>query len=165
MGVSVVNALSAGWRSKSPGWQVATASASQRGEPVTRLEQVGATEADGDPDPLPTRSRDFPETLEFEAEIDPYRLRELAFLNRSVSFIFIDERTSESTRFQYDGGIALLRGTPEPKQGGALHPTIHFEQTVGDAPTWRWPSSTTPGYGETMFTLANNIHTRRAAPT
>src|SRR5690606_17941961 len=93
------------------------------------------------------------------AETILYRLRELAFLNPNVSFTLTDERTGQTTRYQYEGGIAsFVRHLNKNKE--PLHPdVIHFGRWVGDVHVEVALQYNT-GYQETMFTFANNINTQ-----
>ena len=57
-----------------------------------------------------TRVRFYPDptifsVLEFESDSLSQRLRELAFLNRGILILLVDERTGKETRLQYEGGI------------------------------------------------------------
>jgi DNA gyrase subunit B len=45
------------------------------------------------------------DTVDFQAEMIVYRLRELAFLNKGITITFIDHRSKREHRFLYKGGI------------------------------------------------------------
>jgi DNA gyrase subunit B len=115
-----------------------------------------------------TRVRFYPDpaifsVLEFEADNLAQRLRELAFLNRGVLIVLLDERTGKETRLQYEGGIRSFvehlnqNRTPlhtEPiyltqvREGGSA------EETVEIALQW------TDGYQEQVFCFTNTINNR-----
>jgi DNA gyrase subunit B len=103
------------------------------------------------------------ETVTFDYEILSHRLRELAFLNKGVSFRISDERTGDGggETFCYQGGIAEyvthLVGEAEkiheeviyltgkdPEQG--LEAEIAFQYTKG--------------FSETVFSYVNSVNTR-----
>lgn len=103
---------------------------------------------------------------QFDADVIAKRLRELAFLNRGIDILFIDERGEEKKelRFCYEGGVlsfvaylnenkiplfpqpVYLRGAKEGDQG-----PIDFEVAL------QWHD----GYNETIYSYANNIPTRQ----
>src|SRR5690606_6846263 len=156
VGVSVVNALSA--------WLVAEVFLDgvhyrqryERGQPVTPLEQVGPTKRRGtrirfQPDP-----EIFPNTT-WQVDRIVRRVRELSFLNRGVFFHVLDERDQREHFFQYHGGIRSFVEHLN-RNHEVLHPTIHFEQTVGSTYVEVALQYTT-GYGESVLPYANNIRT------
>src|SRR6476469_9305113 len=76
------------------------------GEPVSGLARLGDSDKTGTsvtfwPDPT------IMEEVEFRAQTLVERLREMAFLNKSLEIVFRDERGSEPVEqiFKYDGGI------------------------------------------------------------
>ncbi len=76
----------------------------QRGNPVTPVEEIGKTRQTGTyvrfkPDP-----EIFPKT-EFRYDRVAERLRELAFLNPSLTLWLKDEREGIEEKFQYSGGL------------------------------------------------------------
>src|SRR6266536_4858753 len=103
-GVSVVNALSEWcqfdvkrdgrlWRQRY-----------EKGIPVTRLVDVGPAEGTG------TITSFLPdltvmETRDFSFEILAQRFREMAYLNRGMTIILIDERTDREATFYFEGGL------------------------------------------------------------
>ncbi len=104
VGVSVVNALSEWcqvdvkrdgrlWRQRY-----------EKGIPVTRLVDVGPAEGTG------TITSFLPdltvmETRDFSFEILAQRFREMAYLNRGMTIILIDERTDREATFYFEGGL------------------------------------------------------------
>jgi DNA gyrase subunit B len=102
------------------------------------------------------------ETVTFDYEILSHRLRELAFLNRGVTFRIRDERTGDSGEtFCYRGGIAeyvsFLVG-----DAGKVHEEVIFltgkdeEQSVEAEIALQY----TRGFSETVYTYVNSVNTR-----
>jgi len=105
VGVSVVNALSerldvevrrdgAVWHHSFEG-----------GEPQGDIERVRDNEGSTGTDIRFWPDRDIFETTDFSFSTLQSRLRELAFLNSGVEIRLTDERSGESERFHYEGGI------------------------------------------------------------
>src|SRR6266496_871885 len=104
VGVSVVNALSEWcqvdvkrdgrlWRQRY-----------EKGIPVTRLVDVGPAEGTG------TITSFLPdltvmETRDYSFDILPQRFREMAYLNRGMTIVLIDERTDREATFYFEGGL------------------------------------------------------------
>lgn len=158
VGVSVVNALSIELeiqvkRSGKVHYQKYSV-----GNPVTELKVTGETQETGTivhfkPDP-----NIFQETI-YHYDILAKRLRELAFLNKSIEIELIDEREEEEKKdlFRYEGGIReFVEFVDKNKQ--PLHSTIYFEKakdSVNVEVSLRYNS----GYQENVFTFVNNINT------
>ena len=156
VGVSVVNALSK-WlevevrRNGKKYWQKY-----EYGKPISDLKEVG--EADG----TGTRVVFFPDPeifgdTEFSYEILKKRLRELAFLNKGLKIIIVDERREKEESFQYDGGITeFVQYINRNKE--ALHEPIYFEGKKEGVEV-EISMQYTDGYTENVFTFANDINT------
>src|SRR5205807_2327126 len=85
------------------------------------------------------------------------RLRELAYLNRGVEIIFIDERVNKQDIFKFDEGIIeYVRYLNEGKN--SLHEVIYFEK---QDPATRLhveiAMQYNDGFNETLLSFANNI--------
>ncbi len=102
------------------------------------------------------------ETVIFDYEVLSHRLRELAFLNRGVTFRIRDERTGDGGEtFCYQGGIAeyvsFLVG-----DSGKVHEEVIFltgkdeEQSVEAEIALQY----TRGFSETVYTYVNSVNTR-----
>ncbi len=88
----------------------------------------------------------------------PSDLRELAYLNRGVEIIFIDERVNKSDTYKFDEGlIAYVKYLNESKT--TLHDVIYFEK---EDPNSRLHVEVAmqynDGYNETLLSFANNIN-------
>ncbi len=159
VGVSVVNALAewlevevhrdgAAWRQRY-----------ERGRPVTPLERVAGAR----PGATGTRVSFKPDAAIFETtdisfDVIAQRLRELAFLNRSLHIVLKDERTGQQLSFRYDGGIvSFVEHLNRSKD--VLHPRpIHFS-AERDGAEIECALQYNTGYNENIFSFANTIHT------
>src|SRR6516165_109900 len=99
-----------------------------RGKATTEVKDIGAAKGTGTlitfkPDPEIFKDTRFDyDTLEV-------RLRELAFLNKGLSFQLIDKRTGKEENFKYDGGIAEFVAYLNRSEE-VLHKPIYIEKTV-----------------------------------
>ncbi len=160
VGVSVVNALSE--------WLVAEVRRDgkvyrqefARGEPTGDMETIGVSKKDESgttiaflPDP------DVFDETEFSAATLSQRLRETAFLTRSLRIVLRDERAGGKTEeFHYEGGIRdFVSHVNESKDAVHKH-VVYFEGETADGQVeiaMQWNSS----YVESVFSFANNINT------
>ncbi|GBE24979.1 DNA gyrase subunit B [bacterium BMS3Bbin02] len=102
----------------------------------------------------------FPDTTTYEYEIVNSRLREMAFLNKGLEIVLVDERGEKPVgeTFRYKGGLVdfvkHLNASREP-----IHKQIaHFDAAGEDAEievALQWTNS----YNETVLSFANNINT------
>ncbi|HPC55735.1 MAG TPA: DNA topoisomerase subunit B [Methanolinea sp.] len=101
------------------------------------------------------------ETVRFDYDILAHRLRELAFLNAGISISLLDERTGDSEKFHYEGGIAeyvrFLNAGAEP-----LHPdVISLKKNDPESMTEiEVALQYTTGYSEQIFSYVNSVNTR-----
>jgi DNA gyrase subunit B len=128
----------------------------KRGMPTGPVKEVGSAEGTGTiitfkPDPQ------IFEKTEFESDILISRIRELAFLNRGVEFVFIDERSGKKDTFKYEGGIKEFVEFLN-KTKNKLHPVVYFEKEK-DNIIVEIALQYNDSYTETVFTFANNINT------
>jgi DNA gyrase subunit B len=159
VGISVVNALSE-WiitRIKRDGylWEIRFA----RGETTQKLKRIGKAEGTGTlqhfkPDPQ------IMETLEFSWKTLENRLRELAFLNRSLTITLRDERGDDPPRektYVYEGGIVQFVEYLNDNKD-LLTPVISTNGERDDVVVecaMQWQD----GYNEVVYSYANNINT------
>jgi DNA gyrase subunit B len=129
------------------------------GEPTGPLRQTGASDRTGTevtfwPDPT------IMEEVEFRAQTLLERLREMAFLNRSLEIVFRDERTDPPTEqvYRFDGGIVdfvtHLNASKEP----LFEVVVSFGDTYDEGEVevaMQWNN----GYYEGIHSFANNIAT------
>lgn len=159
VGISVVNALSK--------WLVADVYGNgkiyrqryEKGIATSELEVVGESHHTGTIISFMPDETIFDE-IEFKYETLEHRLRELAFLNKSVRIVFEDKRLDSKRRkeFYYDGGlvefIKYLNKTKTP-----IHEDIvYIDKKIGDSIV-EIAMQYTDGYTENIFSFANNIDT------
>jgi DNA gyrase subunit B len=160
VGVSVVNALSERLVAEVHRDGKVYRQEFARGEPTTDVEVVGKSEKD-DTGTLISflPDADVFEELDLSAETLAQRLRETAFLTRSLQIVLVDERAEgERYEFKYDGGIRdFVTHINEAKE--PIHKRIvYFENTSDEGAVeiaMQWNSS----YVESVFSFANNINT------
>ncbi len=128
----------------------------QRGKPVTELKVLGETDEHGTtvrfkPD------RTIFETTEFKYEIVAQRLKELAYLNRGLKIILVDEREGKEEVFHFeDGIIGLVRSLNKNRK--PLHEPIYIE-TTKDGVSVEVAIQFTDSDVENIQAFANNINT------
>ncbi|HET6249985.1 MAG TPA: DNA gyrase subunit B [Tepidisphaeraceae bacterium] len=97
--------------------------------------------------------------VNFVHETLAQRLRELAYLNRGVEIIFVDERVNKQDTYKFDDGLmAYVRYLNESKE--VLHnDVIYFEKQDADSRLHvEIAMQYNDGFNETLLTFANNIN-------
>ncbi|MBI4440601.1 DNA topoisomerase (ATP-hydrolyzing) subunit B, partial [Candidatus Woesearchaeota archaeon] len=128
----------------------------ERGKPSTDVLTIGPSEERG------TIVRFYPdkeifETTDFSYDILVSRLRELAFLNKSVEISITDERTAKQEIFIYAGGIVSFVEFLN-KNKAVLHDVIYFEKEKSGTEV-EIALQYNNGYQDNLFSFANNINT------
>ncbi len=128
-----------------------------QGNPLGEVKVTGDTTETGTIVHFKPDSEIFAET-EYHYDILAKRLRELAFLNKSIEIELVDEREQDKHDFfKYEGGIKqFVEYVDQNKQ--PLHPVIYFEKSKDDIVVeiaLRYNAS----YQENVFTFVNNINT------
>ena len=160
VGVSVVNALSKRLDleiHREGG--VYTMTFLNGGEAAGSLTRVGDSDRMGTSVTFWADDTIFEET-EFRAQTLLERLREMAFLNRSLEIVFRDERPEPAIEqtFKYDGGIIdfvkHLNASKEPLFSNVVYYTESFDTSEVEV-AMQWNT----GYHEGIHSFANNIAT------
>ena len=156
VGISVTNALSE--------WMVTRVKRDDklyemrfaRGVATSKLEVKGPAEGTGTSQHFKPDPQVFA-VLDFSLDILQQRLRELAFLNRGLRIVLVDERVDKKQTFCYEGGIKSfvehLNKNKEP-----LHDVRYItgeRQQVQVEVAFQYND----GFIENVFAYANNIHT------
>ncbi len=127
------------------------------------LAEVGTTDRTG------TRVRFMPDDrifddIRFNAETIAKRLRELAFLNRGLEIVLVDQRQNDDKNiiprrvFLYSGGLTdFVEYINENKT--VLHPEIIFLEGEKDGIYAQIAIQYTDSYTESIFSYVNNIPT------
>ncbi|MBR3504575.1 MAG: type IIA DNA topoisomerase subunit B [Clostridia bacterium] len=130
------------------------------GRPVAPLAKIGNTRKHGTQVCFKPDARVF-ETTVFSGDTVRRRLRELAYLNKGVRFVFTDERAKDPeerrVEYRYDGGLSdFVRYLNEDKT--AASEMIAFEGER-DGTRLRVAIQYTDSYNENLFSFVNNIPT------
>jgi DNA gyrase subunit B len=159
VGVSCVNALSTYLRAEVYRDGKIYQMEFDKGMPRNEIQVLGETENRGTkiwfrPDP------EIFETTEYSFDVLAKRLRELAFLNKGIKIVIVDEREEEHKHheFCYPGGLVeFVKFLDENKT--PLHPEpIYFHHTGGDMDL-EIAMQYNVTFAENIFSFANNINT------
>jgi len=157
VGVSVVNALSKRLDLEIKRDGGIFSQSYERGNPLTKLKQIGKTKKSGTKVTFWPDDDIFEET-EYSFEILAQRLRELSFLNKGLKISITDERADKSHEFHYKGGIReFVEYLNETKQTINPKPIV-FEgerDGVGVDLAIQYNMS----YADTIYSFVNNINT------
>ncbi len=129
-----------------------------KGKPEAALAVIGKTEKRGSLIRFKPDAEIFRETVEFNAEILATRLRELAFLNKGLHITLLDERTSKSYDFLFEGGIKTFVEYMNAKKA-VLFPEILYLDQSSDELVLELAMQYNDGYGEQLMSFVNNINT------
>ena len=130
------------------------------GRPVAPLEKLGNTRRRGTQVCFKPDARVF-ETVDFNSDTVRRRIRELAYLNKGVRFVFTDERIKDASArtFEYcfEGGLADFLGYLNTDKNTITEPIV-FEK-VQDATLVRVAIQYTDSYNENICSYVNNVPT------
>jgi len=128
-----------------------------RGIPQQQVATLGKTETRGTTVWFQADPTIF-ETTEYNFDTLSQRLRELAFLNAGLHITILDERSSKSHDFKFEGGIVsfveYLNKAKQPLHEKPVYFTAQKELVELEI-AMQWNE----GYDEKIFTFANNINT------
>jgi len=161
VGVSVVNALSTNMEAIvcRDGFEYVQKFA--RGEPLGPVTKRGETQKRGTTIRWTADPTIFTETTTYNFDVLAVRLRELAFLNNTISIILRDERlsTPKEVTFAFDGGLShFVRYLNESKQVLPKEP-IYFDGEKSDVVV-ELAMQYNDGYKENVLSFVNDINTR-----
>lgn len=161
VGVSVVNALSTSMEAVvyRDGWEYVQKFA--QGEPVSPVSKRGKTTKRGTTIRWTADPSIFTETTTYNFDVLAVRLRELAFLNNTISITLRDERlsTPKEVVFAFDGGLShFVRYLNESKQTLPKTP-VYFEGEKNDI-IIELALQYNDGYKENILSFVNDINTR-----
>ena len=134
------------------------------GIPVAPLAEVGRTRRQGTRVTFLPDKRVF-ETIEMNSEVVAKRLRELAYLNKGVTFKFTDNRLKDenkSREYKYDGGVVDFVCYLSSEKTPLYKEPIYFRGMRGtgkDAIIVEIAMQHNDGYTESIFSYVNNIPT------
>jgi len=131
----------------------------ERGKAVTGLEMIGSTETTG----TKTHFKPDPEVFEelvFDYDSMLMKYREMAFLNKGVTFHLIDERPEEKVvkNLHFEGGItSFVEFVNKNKE--VLHPKPIYIEAIKDNAEVEIALQYNDSYLENIYTYANNVAT------
>ncbi len=163
VGSSVVNALSEWLEVEISREGKVFAQRFERGNAVSDLTVIGASENDGTLIRFKADPLIFTDTTEYEYEVLEKRLREQAFLNAGLKITLTDRRDEENVVekvFCYEGGISSFvdfmnktRGY-QPLHDKVIHLSVAKDDSIAEV-AFQYNDS----YNENIISFANNIHT------
>ena len=131
------------------------------GRPVGELQRLGNTRKKGTYVTFMPDDAVFEETV-FNGDVVRRRLRELAYLNRGMRVVFVDERVKDPQErehvFQFDGGLTDYVQFLNRDKTPLFDQVICFEGTKDDVIT-RVALQYSDSYTENVFSYVNNIPT------
>ena len=131
------------------------------GRPIGKLERVGNTRKKG------TRVTFMPDDTVFEetvlqGDIVRRRLRELAYLNKGLRIVLVDERVREADKrervFAFDGGLSDYVGYLNQEKTPLFEQVVTFEGKRDDVIA-RVAFQYVDSYTDNVFSYVNNIPT------
>ena len=127
------------------------------GDPVSKLEEIGVTDKTGTKITFLPDEKIF-SIVKFEFETVNRRLRELAFLNKGLKIILVDENESKEIVYQYEGGIKsfveYLNKTKEK-----IGDIVYFNKEKDNVIIEIALQFVSNDYNEYVFSFVNNINT------
>jgi len=157
VGVSVVNALSERLELEIRRSGKVYRQTYDRGVASSELEVVGATDKSGTTITFLPDTTIF-ETSEFSYDSLSQRFRELAFLNKGITIILIDERSSKEKTFHFEGGIVSFVEHLN-KSKNALHAPAIYVNGAADGMECEIAMQWNDAYQEAVFSFANTVNT------
>lgn len=170
VGASVVNALSRWlevevykdgrcYRQRFESFWDAKAKKMQVGKPVTELEDLGPARGKGSRITFLPDDRVF-DDINMNVETIAKRLKELAFLNKGVSIVLINEKSpgkKDKRTFLYEGLMDFIAYINEDKT--VVHKDIIYIEGEKDGILAQIAIQYTDSYTESIFSYVNNIPT------
>ena len=159
VGASVVNALSEYMEVEVHRSGKIYRQAYERGKPLTKVEVIGETDRSGTKTTFKPDHEIFEET-EFIYEDLLTKLREMAFLNKGLLIVFIDQRKEKEVRneLKYDGGIvSFVEYMNRSRQ--VLHEKPIYLSGEKDDASLEIAMQYNDSYAESIFSYANNTGT------
>ena len=157
VGVSVVNALSSYLELEVRREGKVYRQSYSKGEPTSELEVVGKTRGRGTKVTFKPDDEIF-EEVEFSFDILANRLRELAFLNKGLKIMLMDERDGKKSEFFYKGGIVSFVEYINRNKGVLHKKPIYFVGEKEDCYV-EVALQYNDTYAEGIFSYVNSINT------
>ena len=160
VGVSVVNALSETLELEIVRDGKQWFQAYERGKPKAKLKAVKPAKRTGTTVTFWPDDQIFTEDTEFKFDTLAQRLREMAFLNKSLEIRLIDHRIEpkQEETFKYNGGIIDFVKHLNASRDAVHNRVIYFD-AKGDEHEVEVAMQWNTTFNESVFTFANNINT------
>ncbi|MFH1190333.1 MAG: DNA topoisomerase (ATP-hydrolyzing) subunit B [Candidatus Omnitrophota bacterium] len=131
----------------------------EKGRTSEKLKTIGSTKENGTRVTFKADKEIFDKGIIYSFDTLANRLRELAFLNKNVKITLKDERAKDKfAEFQFSGGIVSFVEFLN-KNKNVLHKKVIYFEKEKDAIRAEVAIQYNDGYGENIFTFANNINT------
>lgn len=157
VGISVVNALTKRLEVSVYRDGKIYSMAFEKGQKVEELKEGEKTSKKGTSIKFWADPEIFVEGVEYEKSTIQVRLRELAFLNKGVKIVFMDEKEGKSSEYHYEGGLlSFVEYLNKSKQ--ALHEAFHVEKESENVMV-EAALQYTDAYNESLYSFVNNINT------
>jgi len=131
----------------------------EKGRAVSKLKVIGASNKTGTRVTFKADKEIFGDKISYSFDTLSNRLRELAFLNKDVRITLKDERVKEKeVEFKFSGGIVSFVEFLN-KNKNVLHKKVIYFSKEKDRVVAEVAMQYNDGYGENIFTFANNINT------
>jgi DNA gyrase subunit B len=157
VGVSVVNALSEWCEVEVSRDGQVYQQRYTRGAPDHEIKKIGKTKRSG------TKTTFYPDaeifkTIDFRFEVLAERLRELAYLNKTIKITLRDERNQEEEVFHFKGGLKDFVQYIDANRNSLMKKPIFVEGMRDQTPV-ELAFQYNDSYSENIFTYVNNINT------
>jgi len=157
VGVSVVNALSEWLEAEIKRDGKVYHQSYEQGKSKTKMKTLGKAKNTGTKITFKPDVGIFQET-KFSFDVLSQRLRELAFLNKNIEIVLVDEQKEKEATFKFKGGVVsfveYLNRNKDP-----VHKKIIYFQKERDGIQVEGALQYNDGYKETIYSFANNINT------
>src|SRR3989338_6606565 len=131
----------------------------EKGRTASKLKTIGAAKNAGTTVTFKADKEIFGNNIVYSFDTLANRLRELEFLNKNVRITLKDERAkSKEAEFKFSGGIVSFVEFLN-KNKNCLHKKVIYFSKEKDKTIAEVAIQYNDGYGESIFTFANNINT------
>ncbi len=130
-----------------------------RGRPKAEVKAVGKAKASDTGTKVTYKfdTKIFKEDIDYRFDTLVQRFREMAFVTRGVTILFVDERADRQMTFYFEGGItSFVRYLNRNRE--TLHPVVHIEKDL-DGVGIETAIQFTDAYTESVYSFANTINT------
>ena len=157
VGISAVNALSKWLKIEIKKEGQIYIQRYEKGVPVTPLKITGKTEYTGTSITFLPDEEIF-ETVEFNFDNMIKRLRELAFLNKNLKIIALNENDGQEKIFQYEGGVVSFIEYLNKNKNAVHSKILYLNKESGNIQT-EIALQYNDGFLDNLFSFCNNVNT------